>query len=278
MTRVLTVKSPRVWILILILLGLEGVARAQGFCGPNTTTYYRVDSNAGGAVMCVLFVDTNSFAFYAQGTEHNQTFRLLGYSYRDAGPRNEQVFNTSFATINGNGEQLRMAAHMGDNTFILSGGAWDEHNPPNLIFHHILESEGIWSKYEPGRQTSAVPTLPPIRSCGPNLETFQLQGRPGEVRCLWEANDHSPAAWIGAGSFNGKSYLHIGTAFFGTFGTNWGAADVCLPNFYCGRVNFGQLHLNTSQGGGVGVGTLGPRDRKTRYFVTGSWTETWVTP
>jgi len=100
----------------------------------------------------------------------------------------------------------------------------------------------------------------------------------GDVRCLWEAGEHNPAAWLGAGSFNGKSYLHIGTGFFGIVGTNWGAADICLPNFYCGRVNFGQLHLDTSPPAGIGVGTLGPLDRRTRYFVTGAWTETWLTP
>jgi hypothetical protein len=266
----------RFWLVVVAFVCFSGVAEAQDFCGANTTTYYRLDSSAGGAVMCVLFVDRNSFAFYAQGVEHSKTFRLLGYSYRDGAPQSEQVFNTSFATINGNGEQMQMAAHIADNTFILSGGSWDEHNPPRRIYQKILESEGVWVRYENG-QTSPVPSLPPIHSCGPNLQTLGVEGRSGDVRCLWEAGDHNPAAWLGAGTYNGKSYLHIGTGFFGITGTSWGASDICLPGFYCGRVSLGQLHLDTSAHGGFATGSIGPRDNRRRYYVTGAWTETWVT-
>src|SRR5437763_16076125 len=130
----------RLWMLCLVFVCFATVAKAQNFCGANTVTYYRADSAAGDAVMCVLFVDRNSFAFYAQGTEHGQTFRLLGYSHRKGAPQSE-AFDTSYATINGNGEQFAQGAHLGGNTFILSEGFWDEHNPPARIYHHLLESE-----------------------------------------------------------------------------------------------------------------------------------------
>lgn len=148
---------------------------------------------------------------------------------------------TSYATINGNGEQYAQAAHFGDNTYIKSGGFWDEHHPPEVIFHHVMESYGVWVRYEPGSQTSAVPTLNPIRTCGSRLQTFRVEGRPTDVRCLWEENNHNPAAWLGARSFNGKQYLHIGSAFLGALGTKWGASDVCLPGSYCGKVNLGNF-------------------------------------
>ena len=268
----------RLLILFFIFACFITVAKAQDFCGPNTVTYYRVDSSAGGGVMCVLFVDRNSFAFYAQGTEHGKAFRLLGYSYRDNTAPRSQAFNTSYATITGSRERFVQGAHLGGNTFILSD-VWDEHNPPGRIYHHLMESDGVWLRYVAGSETSAVPTLPPIITCGPYLQTFLVEGRPGEVRCLWEDNNHNPAAWLGAGSYNGKQYLHIGTAFFGAFGARWGASDICLPGFYCGRVNFGGLNLNSSPRGGIGVGTIGARSGdRAHWYITGAWTETWVAP
>lgn len=269
----------RLWILWLVYACFATVAKAQDFCGPNTVTYYRVDSAAGGAVMCVLFVDRNSFTFYAQGTEHGKTFRLLGYSHRGnyvVGP----YFHTDYASINGNGEQFTQAPSNRWVTYILDDAHWDEHDPPYQIYLHIMESEGIWERYYyGGSPTSAVPTLPPIRTCGGNLKAFSVEGRPGEVRCLLKTNDHDPAAWLGAGTYQGKQYLHIGTAFFGALGARWGASDICLPGFYCGRVNFGGLNLNSSPGGGFGRGTIGGRGGSvTRWFITGAWTETWAAP
>lgn len=274
----------RLWVLVVALACCATVAKAQNFCGPNTVTYYRVDSNAGGAVMCVLFVNRDSFTFYAQGTEHGQSFRLLGYSlFSDVNPSSMAyhesiIFNTWYATINGNGEQFVGVDRGVVNTHILATGSWDEKMPPNTIVHHMLGSYGVWLKYEPGRQTSEVPTLRPIRTCGAYLKTFYVDGHPDEVRCLLGERNDYPKAWLGAGSHSGKQYLHIGTAFFGVLGTKWGAADICLPDYICGRVNFGGLNLSsTPSRGGFGVGTIGPSDREPRlYDVSGSWNEKWV--
>src|SRR5947209_14398667 len=226
--------------------------------------------------MCVLFVDRSSFALYAQGMEHGKTFRLVGYSHRDIPG---VYFDTDYASINGNGEQFAQMASLRYETVILDDSNWDEHYPPQRIYHQLMESEGIWVKYYRGGPISAVPTLLPISTCGGNLKTFHVEGRPGEVRCLLKTQDHDPAAWLGTGTYQGKRYLHIGTAFFGALGARWGASDICLPSFDCGRVNFGSLNLNSSPGGGFGRGTIGARSGdRPRWYITGAWNETWVAP
>ena len=46
--------------------------------------------------------------------------------------------------------RLAQAAHLGGNTFILSGGFWDEHHPPRRIYQRLMESEGVWVRYDGG--------------------------------------------------------------------------------------------------------------------------------
>ena len=123
---------------------------------------------------------------------------------------------------------------------------WDENRPPAQLVW-IEGRQAVWRRWDPGRALPQMSALPPITTCGRHLRAYTVAfaNSPSKgIRCTLAANDHPIAAWVGAGSWDGGSYLHIGTAFFGIFGTRYGASDVCRPGFACSSVAFGDLWID----------------------------------
>lgn len=243
---------------LFLFLMLTQTALAS-YCGAGLTTYFRNNAASGDAVLCVRFVDRNSFAWYSQGTNFGNSFRLVGYSWRAGGG-----FSSTYASINGNGEHYSIYTNQAENFSVNEAYAWDEKNPPQRIFQTDTYPS-IWV-LSLGAEPSIV-SLPLIRNCGQFLTTMRLQGTGNDsVRCILSSNDKEVAAWVGAGAWNGVQYQNLGTAFFSPFGPQYGASDICHPGFVCGSTRFGDIRIERI--------TLGTQLRG--YQVTGAWNEIWL--
>lgn len=110
----------------------------------------------------------------------------------------------------------------------------------------------------------------PIFTCAPHLETFlvkPLDQRQGTgIRCVKRSegragNPRIPAlAWYGEGNWNGKTYRHVGHAFYQRRNLLGAAADFkenIHNNFSFGSLNLELINTNT-------------------IFVRGAWNEVWI--
>jgi hypothetical protein len=249
-------------------LAAPNPAAAQGdspWCGPHLFTYWRAESRVGDAVMCVRIVDRASFAFYSEGWDDARPFRRIGYASRAAVAgfnHRESVFTVRWATLTGNGEAVEEFS-TGPAMGTVGVYDWDENRPPpHLVW--IDSRPAVWRLWDRGRGPEpAMPRLASIKTCGPRLRAFDVyvEGKiTAGIRCALNDEGRPLAVWVGSGAWNGRSYLHLGTAFFGITGARYGASDVCRPGYFCGRSAFGDLRFE-GQGDG--------------YAVAGAWTEDW---
>jgi hypothetical protein len=128
----------------------------------------------------------------------------------------------------------------------------------------------------------APPGLPlPKFSCGPHLATYvvrPLDNRPGRgIRCVKFSNG-SPAkprtprlAWYGEGNWYGKTYRHMGHAFYKS---QHSPQILPLANLkgYASDVYGNGEDINNNFPGNLQVTIVNPN----RIRVTGAWNEEWI--
>jgi len=264
-------------------------ARSQYFrCGGDLLTYvvYDAYNNPAPGVRCLRYYPSGAelFVWYGEGQWQQRKYRHVGIAFRGG----SDIGTTGRAgDITGNGEDI--SNNVTGLIFQVIEGDWP--NPSNI------RVTGAWNAQWRVRPDGVNYTpLQRPTTCGPYFVQYKVRSLAGQqgygLRCVLRTpgtdtpREGSPpytTAWFGNGSWQGRTYSHIGrvsmsSSIANSLAGTGEASDICDPHFgqFCNSFSLNSLRFIYKQ-----VGCPSPIPSRPRvavfsgYDVVGEWNENW---